>query len=99
LLFSELYENVSSMDAIYSEEGSVNSAFIYSEAESDTVAAWKDEFGGGEGYSRREGVYQIDPVITYDYKHNAEGEIVWYPRFGQGKDGSKGFRLLQEQLL
>lgn len=79
VVFSELYDNVSSMDAIYSEEGSVNSAFIYSEAESDTVTAWKGEFGSGEGYGRREGVYQIDPVITYDFKSNAEGGGEWFP--------------------
>ena len=79
VVFSELYDNVSSMDTIYSEEGSINSAFIYSEAESDTVAAWQGEFGDGEGYSRREGVYQIDPVIVYDYKLNKDGDTIWYP--------------------
>ncbi|MGN0604593.1 MAG: hypothetical protein ACI4I2_11515 [Oscillospiraceae bacterium] len=79
IVFSELYDNVGSMDAVYSEEGAINSAFIYSESEADTVAAWNGEFGGGSGYSRREGVYQIDPVITYDYYTNEEGDIVWYP--------------------
>lgn len=85
VVFSELYGNVNSMDAIYSEEGGINSAFIYSESEADTVASWKGEFGGGIGYSRREGVYQIDPVITYNYSVNEAGDIVWYPVLNRTK--------------
>ena len=89
VVFSELYSNVSSMDIVYSEEGSINSAFIYSEGESDTVASWKGEFGSGTGYSRREGVYQIDPVIVYDYKLNGEGDIVWYPVLDSAKTAAR----------
>lgn len=79
VVFSELYDNVSSIDAVYSEEGCNNSAFIYTVSEADTVASWSGEFGGGIGYSRREGVYQIDPVITYQCRANEDGSLTWYP--------------------
>lgn len=79
IVFSELYDNVGSMDAVYSEEGCNNSAFIYTVSEADTVASWNGEFGGGVGYSRREGVYQIDPVIRYECRTNEDGSLVWYP--------------------
>lgn len=85
VVFSELYDNLGSMDAVYSEEGCINSAFIYTESEEDTVASWKGEFGGGSGYGRREGVYQVDPVIKYCHRVTEEGVLEWYPVLDEEK--------------
>ena len=80
VVFSEVYGNVSSMGYTYAENGAVNGAIVYAEAlnfQSDDVSGYIASFGKiyGEtsGYARREGIYQIEPCVTYYL--NALGEL------------------------
>lgn len=89
VVFSDLYENVNSMEYNYSENGAVNSAFIYSKGMMNdhgyqTCSPWSGTFGTATGYARRESVYEIEPCIYY--KTVYYGEIaVWSPMLNEEK--------------
>ncbi len=89
VVFSDLYENVNSMEYNYSENGAVNSAFIYSKGMMNdhgyqTCSPWSGSFGTATGYARRESVYEIEPCIYY--KTVYYGEIaVWSPMLNEEK--------------
>lgn len=100
IVFSELYDNVNSMDTVYSEEGGVNGAFIYTDPVTDnqgdrTSNAWHGIFGGASGYSRRENVYKIDPVITYVSRIQNEKRVV-YPVLDAARTAAKAEDLFKD---
>lgn len=70
VLLSENYDTLKKRAYSYSENGSVNSAFVYSDEKYDSSGAilyesWGSYFGDDSGYSRIEAAYEIQPVTHF----------------------------------
>lgn len=72
VLLSENYDTLDKRAYSYSENGSVNSAFIYSEEKYGSSGellyeSWRSYFGEESGYCRIEAAYEVQPVTHYRF--------------------------------
>ena len=80
VILSESYDTLSGKSYSYTEKGTVNGAYIYSEAKYSSgggvsCEAWAEHFGEASGYMRCEESYEIEPVIYYTFTA-VDGEII-----------------------
>ncbi len=72
VLLSENYDTLKKRTYSYSENTSVNSAFIYSDEKYNSSGEliydkWSSYFGDASGYSRSEAAYEVQPVTYYNF--------------------------------
>lgn len=97
VILSDRYGNVTDVSRSYSENGAVNSAFIYSEEKADQKGdciceEWKKYFGEASGYGRCEEVYKIEPAL--EYVPVAYGDsFIWSPRLDEENTDKKAEKL------
>ena len=105
LVYSDVYENLSDGEYLYSEKGAMTGAFVYSEEKQlgeYTIEAWNKLYDTETaGYSRCERSFRVDPQIIYvpvasgsSIIYVPELDIVASERYGQWiqKKNYSGFK-------